>query len=126
MFFKFFNLWKILPVIISLPIIFVFIGIALSFFKTDFSNFSHIYEYLLFDALSNTIVLILGVVILTSMIGISLAWITVTYEFLGRKFFIWALVLPMAIPGYVMAFAMVGIFEYSGPFNSFLRNFFWI
>jgi iron(III) transport system permease protein len=124
MVFKFFNLWKILPVIISLPIIFVFIGIALSFFKTDFSNFSHIYEYLLFDALSNTIVLILGVVILTSMIGISLAWITVTYEFLGRKFFIWALVLPMAIPGYVMAFAMVGIFEYSGPFNSFLRNFF--
>lgn len=121
---KFFNLWKIFPIIIALPIILVFIGILSSFFAADYSILSHLYEYLLFDALVNTFFLVLGVVTLTLLIGTSLAWLTIKYDFFGRKFFIWALVLPMAIPGYVMAFAMVGIFEYSGPFNNLLKSFF--
>ncbi len=122
--FKFFNIWKISPIIIALPIILVLVGIASSFYKADFSILSHLYQHVLFDALVNTVSLVLGVVCLTIFLGVSLAWLTVKYEFLGRKFFIWALVLPMAIPGYVMAFAMVGIFEYAGPFNSLLRSFF--
>jgi iron(III) transport system permease protein len=44
------------------------------------------------------------------------------YEFPGRKYFEWLLILPLGFPGYIMAYTYVGLLDYAGPFHSFLRN----
>ena len=55
------------------------------------------------------------------LLGVSLAWFTAVCEFPGRKFFSWALLLPLAIPAYVTAFVALGLFDYIGPVQTALR-----
>lgn len=69
----------------------------------------------------NTLWLVLGVGSGVIVLGVSLAWLTTICEFPGRRFFEWALMLPLAIPGYVMAFVFLGLMNYSGPVQTFLR-----
>lgn len=72
----------------------------------------------------NTLILIIGVGSGVTLLGVSLAWLTSNCEFPGRRFFDWALMLPLAVPGYVMAFVFLGIFNYAGPVQSLLRDWF--
>lgn len=85
-----------------------------------------IWEHLLSTKLDrlalNTLLLILGVGTGVILLGVSLAWLTTLCEFPGRRFFEWALMLPLAIPGYVMAFVFLGILNYAGPVQTFLRG----
>src|SRR5690606_10869399 len=60
----------------------------------------------------------------TSVLGVSLAWFTAVYAFPGHRFFSWALFLPLAIPAYVIAFVALGMFDYTGPLQTSLRNWF--
>jgi len=83
---------------------------------------SHLLEYVLPVALVNTLWLVIGVATIAGVLGVSLAWIVAIYEFPGRRFFNWALLLPMAMPGYVLAFAFAAIFEYTGPLQTFWRS----
>lgn len=82
---------------------------------------SHILDYLLPTALKNTLLLMLLVTIGAGTLGTYLAWLTSMYEFRGRQFFTWALMLPMAIPAYVLAFVSVGFIEFTGPLQTTLR-----
>lgn len=75
------------------------------------------------DLLLNTLFLVVGVGILVSLLGVSLAWFVVMYEFPGRSWFEWLLMLPMAVPAYVMAFVALGIFDFGGPLQSFMREY---
>jgi iron(III) transport system permease protein len=70
----------------------------------------------------NTLLLVLGVGAGVVLLGVSLAWLTTLCEFPSRRFFEWALMLPLAIPGYVMAFVFLGIMNYAGPIQTFLRG----
>jgi iron(III) transport system permease protein len=72
----------------------------------------------------NTLVLVLGVALGTGFIGTGLAWLTSVCEFPGRRFFAWALMLPLAIPAYVFGFVVVGLFDFSGPVASTWREWF--
>lgn len=54
--------------------------------------------------------------------GVSLAWLTAACDFPGRRFFSWALLLPMAVPAHVLAFTFIGLFDYTGPVQSLLRK----
>ena len=81
-------------------------------------------QYILLEALRNTLVLSVGVAILSGVVGVALAWLVAVYEFPGRRVFSWALLLPMAMPGYVMAFAYSSLFEYAGPLHRFGRTVF--
>jgi len=69
----------------------------------------------------NTLLLVLGVGSGVILLGVSLAWLTTICEFPGRRFFEWALMLPLAIPGYVMAFVFLGLMNYAGPIQRFVR-----
>ena len=55
------------------------------------------------ELLWNTLSLATGVALTTLLLGVSLAWITVRYEFPGRRVWEWALALPLAMPTYVLA-----------------------
>ncbi len=70
----------------------------------------------------NTLMLVLGVGSGVVLLGVSLAWLTTLCEFPGRRFFEWALMLPLAIPGYVMAFVFLGILNFAGPVQTLLRE----
>lgn len=59
----------------------------------------------------------LGVFIL----GVGNAWIIASYDFPGKKIFEWALILPLAVPTYVMAYLFVDLLQFSGPIQSALR-----
>ena len=103
-----------------MPTVLALFGVVSALFQPDKETLSHLLEYVLPMAISNTVWLMLGVAVTTTVIGVSLAWLTSIYEFPFRSFFAWALILPMAIPGYVMAFSLVGFFEYSGPLQIML------
>ncbi len=74
--------------------------------------------------LGNTLTLVLGVGLGVTLLGVSLAWLTSLCEFPGRRWLDWALMLPFAIPAYVLAFVFVGLLDFAGPVQSLLREWF--
>ena len=114
--------WQVFLAVMALPTLLALLGVLSSFFHPDIESLSHLAQYVLPQTIKNTIFLVIGVGFLTTVLGVSLAWLTAVCDFPLRKFFVWALLLPMAIPGYVMAFALVGLFEYTGPVQNFLRE----
>ncbi len=74
------------------------------------------------EAVSNTLWLCLGTGMLSLLIGVSTAWLVSQFEFPGRRFFEWALILPLTIPSYIMAFTYSGMFSYTGSIPTTLRN----
>lgn len=82
----------------------------------------HLQQTVLWDYVSNSFLLMLGVGFLTFVFGVSTAWFVTTCEFPGRKIFEWANILPLAIPTYIVAYTYSGIFNYTGPIQRFFRN----
>jgi iron(III) transport system permease protein len=72
----------------------------------------------------NSAVLATSVAFFASVIGVACAWQVERYEFPGRKFFSWALLLPMAMPAYVAAYVLTDYFQFSGPIQSGIRSYF--
>lgn len=114
--------WQVFLAVMALPTLLALLGVLSSFLYPDIESLSHLAQYVLPQTIKNTIFLVIGVGFMTTVLGVSLAWLTAVCDFPLRKFFVWALILPMAIPGYVMAFALVGLFEYTGPVQNFLRE----
>ncbi len=82
----------------------------------------HIVQTELLRITVNTVILGGGVAITTATLGVSLAWFTTMCDLPGRRFFSWALLLPLAIPTYVLAFTYLGIFDFGGPFLTLARR----
>jgi iron(III) transport system permease protein len=72
----------------------------------------------------NTVLLMLGNGIGVFVIGTSTAWLVATSEFPGRRLFEWALLLPLAVPAYIVAFVYTDILEFAGPIQGLLRDIF--
>jgi iron(III) transport system permease protein len=72
--------------------------------------------------LSNTVVLMLSVGFLTAIIGTSTAWVVAMYSFAGKRWLQWGLLMPLAVPAYVGAYALVDFLEYAGPVQTALRG----
>ncbi len=70
----------------------------------------------------NSLLLCLGVAAGVGVIGVGTAWLTAMHEFPGRRVFEWALVLPMAMPAYVMAYLYTDLLQFVGPVQSWLRE----
>jgi len=71
-----------------------------------------------------TLYLLALVAVATSIIGVTGAWLVVTFDFPMRKSFSWALVLPLAVPPYLAAYAFGEFFHYTGPVQSLVREIF--
>lgn len=68
------------------------------------ATWSHLADTVLGEFVFNTVVLCIGVGLGVSSIGVTSAWLTTMLDFPGRRFLEWALVLPLAMPAYVMAY----------------------
>ncbi|MBS7698505.1 MULTISPECIES: iron ABC transporter permease [unclassified Chelatococcus] len=86
----------------------------------------HLVAYVLPEAMRQTAVLVAGVGILVVVMGTCLAWLVVAYDFPGRRLLEWALLLPLAMPTYIVAYAYLDVLHPIGPVQSFLRALFGI
>ncbi len=98
--------------------------LLLSWHTVDTQIWNHLWETQMTRLLSNTAILLAGVGVGVTLIGVSLAWLTSLCEFPGRRWLDWALMLPFAIPAYVLAFVFVGLLDFSGPVQTLLREWF--
>ncbi|WNC10131.1 ABC transporter permease [Pseudomonas coleopterorum] len=98
--------------------------LALSWQSIDLQIWSHLWDTQMPRLLGNTLTLVVGVGTGVTVIGVSLAWLTSLCEFPGRRWLDWALMLPFAIPAYVLAFVFVGLLDFAGPVQSLLREWF--
>ncbi len=89
--------------------------IVASWATIDPELWRHLYDTQLQRLITNTIVLCAGVSVGVVVLGVSLAWLTSYCEFPGRRWLDWALVLPLAVPAYVLAFVMLGLLDFAGP-----------
>lgn len=74
--------------------------------------------------IGNTLIMMAGVAVLSGAVGTGAAWLVVMYRFPGRDWLQWALLLPLAVPAYVGAYALVDFLEYAGPVQTSLRELF--
>ncbi|MDF0604204.1 iron ABC transporter permease [Neisseriaceae bacterium TC5R-5] len=114
--------WRLLIVAISLLTVIPLLLILSSVFNPDRDVWQHLLDYSLPELLLNTVYLLLGVGSGVLLLGVPLAWLIAVHDFPGRRFFNWALMLPLAMPAYVMAFAQLGLFDFTGPLQSWLRQ----
>jgi iron(III) transport system permease protein len=106
--------------LLALPI---FSIIILAFLPGE-NIWPHLIATVLPHYFAQTIFLLAGVGLLTFIIGITLAWLITAYVFPGAKVFQWLALLPLAMPGYIVAYNYVELFTYAGPFQTSLRAIF--
>ena len=109
--------------LISLFMLVPILIVLLSWTQPVSDIWGHMRQYVLPQVLQNTAILLLMVTVISGTVGTALAWVTSMYRFPGQRFFSWALMLPLAMPAYVLAFVTVGIVEFSGPLQTALRDF---
>jgi iron(III) transport system permease protein len=88
------------------------------------ATWSHLAATVLPEYVANTLLLCFAVGLGVIVVGVATAWLTTMHEFPGRRVFEWALVLPMAMPAYVLAYVYTDFLQFVGPLQSFLREFF--
>lgn len=90
-------------------------------FHPDDNIWPHLLSTTLPRYLGNTVLLMLAVGAITAATGAGAAWLVVMYRFPGHGWLQWALLLPLAVPAYVGAYALVDFLEYAGPVQTGLR-----
>lgn len=104
--------------LVAVPVTVIFASLL----EPEKEIWSHLSQTVLSSLFTNTFWLCSGVMVCTTLLGVSLGWLTGACSFPGRSCFSWALTLPMAIPAYVMAFIFVGVMDFTGPVQSLLRT----
>jgi len=82
----------------------------------------HLTQTVLPGYLRNSALLMVGVAAGTLCFGVATAWLTVMCRFPGRKVFEWTLLLPLAMPAYIIAYTYTGMLDFAGPVQTFLRE----
>jgi iron(III) transport system permease protein len=114
----------LLALLLCLPALLPLVVILSATFVPETEVWSHLARFVLPEVIANTLKLVIGVAVLSGVLGTALAWLTAMCEFPGRRFFDWALLLPLAIPAYVFAFVAVGFLDYAGPLPTWWRSVF--
>ena len=118
------NIWYSSSLLISFIIAIPIVTVFSSFFETTGNYSSILKDTFLYDYIFNSIVLLLGVLLLTFTIGVGCAYIVSFYKFPGVNFFKWALILSFAVPAYIYAYSLTAFFENFGTAFSILKNLF--
>ena len=118
----------LIALLLSLPLL----GLFIPFFQTQGGPVAvdldaqgtllHLWKFVLGDYLVSTFALLIGVGAGIFVLGVGNAWLVANYQFPGKRIFEWALILPLAIPTYVMAYLFVDVLQFSGPLQTLLRQ----
>jgi iron(III) transport system permease protein len=115
------SFWKIFPAIVFFFFLTPIILVLSSLFEGFSENWEHLFNYVLFDYFRNSSILVLGVSVLTLLIGSGTAWLISNFDFFGKRFFEWGLILPLSIPPYILAYTFTGLFDSYGTLNNVIR-----
>jgi iron(III) transport system permease protein len=103
--------------LLSLPLLVIVAGMLAPASET----WAHVRSTMLAEYTVNSVRLVLGAGGIALVLGVSTAWLVTAYEFPGRRFFEWALILPLAVPAYIAAYTYAGMFDVTGPLQRFVR-----
>ena len=118
------NFWYISSLFISIFVIIPILTVFLSFFESTSNYYGILRDTFLFEYISNSIILLISVLLLTFLIGTGTAYLVSFYEFPLSNFFKWALILSFAVPPYIYAYSLTAFFENYGTAYSILKNLF--
>ncbi|ACA85290.1 ABC transporter permease [Shewanella woodyi] len=116
--------WSLTGYFIALVITLPLVAILIQAMLPDESVFDHLFDTVLPTYISNTILLMFWVCLGAILIATPAAWLVAKCHFPGRSIFQWALLLPLAMPAYVVAYVYTDLLDYAGPIQSALRGFF--
>jgi iron(III) transport system permease protein len=108
----------VVAALFSVPVL----GVLFNMFREGQGNWAHLVSTVLPDYVLNSLVLMLGAGVGVVIGGTGTAWLVVMCRFPGRRLFEWMLVLPLAIPAYVVAYAYTDLLQHAGPVQTLLRD----
>ena len=116
--------WPLASGMVGLLVATPILGVITSLATPSVDIWRHLWQTQLVGLIWNTLTLMIGVGLGVFTLGTGLAWLVAMYRFPGRNVFEWLLILPLAMPSYVIGFVFLAIFNYTGPVQSWLRAMF--
>ncbi|HEX7095405.1 MAG TPA: iron ABC transporter permease [Acidimicrobiales bacterium] len=114
--------WSGTAMLAALVVVVPIAMLTVSVLRPNTDVWRHQWETRLPDQLISTLVLVTGVAVVSLLLGTSLAWLVSAYRFPGRRLLSWALVLPLAVPGYILGFVTTSVFGVAGPIQTWWRD----
>ena len=118
------NFWYLGSFFVSLIVAIPILTVFSSFFQDTSNYFEILKETFFFEYILNSLTLLIGVLILTFILGVGSAYAVSFYQFPGANFFKWALILSFAVPPYIYAYSLFAFFENYGTAFSILKSLF--
>jgi iron(III) transport system permease protein len=109
---------RLIPTLFSLVLALPILGIFTALLNPQAGStevLSHLFHTVLPSYAFTTLMMAIGVAIGVASMGVICAWLVATCDFPGKRIYEWALILPLAMPTYVMAYAYTDFFQFSGP-----------
>jgi iron(III) transport system permease protein len=119
-----FDRWHIAVLVIAFICALPILSVLSFVFRPTGEVWQHLANTVLTEYITNSLLLIIGVSFGTLTMGITTAWLTSVCKFPGRKVFQWMLLLPMALPAYIIAYTYTGMFDVAGPVQASIRTWF--
>ena len=116
--------WTLAVGIIALLMISPILVVLSGVFVDSSDIWSHLAATVLPQYIKNSLILMVGVGMGVLVLGVSTAWLVSTCQFPGRGWFEWLLLLPLAAPAYLLAYAYTDLLDYFGPVQTTLRHLF--
>ena len=117
-----FDGWPVAAAVVALLVALPLLVVISSLAAPRFDIWLHLWQTQLTELIWNTVRLMLGVAAGVFALGTGLAWLVTRYRFPGRAMFEWLLILPLAMPSYVIGFVFLAIFDYTGPVQTWARS----
>ena len=115
------SVLEIAAAAVALAIALPLVVVVLNLFVPRTETWAHMTSTVLPHYLWNTLLLALCVGAGVTVVGVSCAWLTSMCRFPGRRVFEWTLILPIAMPAYVMAYVYTDFLQFAGPLQTWLR-----
>tara|TARA_R100000687_G_scaffold17220_2_gene13613 strand:- start:30171 stop:31808 length:1638 start_codon:yes stop_codon:yes gene_type:complete len=112
-------LWAVtvFSLLLAVPVLLIFTSV----FIPQKELWQHLFATVLNDYVYHSLLIAFSVGGLTLLLGTSLAWLVARYEFAGRGTLQWLILLPMAMPAYILAYSYTGMLDVAGPLQTHLR-----
>ncbi len=107
----------LIAVLLAVPVVVVLANV----FAPGQGAWAHLAATVLPEYIANTLCLLAGVSVMVIFGGVSAAWLVTTCRFPGQRMFEWTLILPLAVPAYIMAYAYTDLLQFTGPVQTWLR-----
>ncbi|MGO2474395.1 ABC transporter permease [Vibrio litoralis] len=114
--------WKITSWVAAILLVLPILAIFYTAIGDSDELFAHLFATVLPTYTLNTFLLVIGTMLLTLVFGLPSAWLMAMCKLPGEKILQWALVLPLAMPGYIVGYIYTDWFDFAGPIQIWLRN----